>query len=479
MVSYVPVLVLLPVRGLAFSRHRAQIAEAPPDGEKIFGLPWRELRADLLTWAAAGLAMVAAYELFYEPFVSTGVKVFIGCMSFGIFGGMLSYLNAERQLIDRLQDGTIAAYPPKRLLSVSRKMMIMIVTLLLFMAGAVLLMVLLDVYYLLENPEMPEPEIYWGIFKEIGFALVVLLTISMAVVGRYSKNLKKSLSIQLGAMEQISRGDLEARVPLLADDEFARIAAKTNEMIQGLKERDICQTRFGRYVSPEISRRILNGEISADGELVEATILFCDLRGYTSFVEKKSPSDVVRFLNRYFTEMERAIRESGGIVLQYIGDEIEAVFGTPAIPSENHAERAVTAALAMRRALERLNDRRRQEGEPEIRHGVGIHCGKVLAGNVGSPERLVYAMVGDAVNVASRLQVLNKTCGTDILVSRTVVERLSGGDFDFVPMGTFPIRGKSEQIEVFSPSPGERGAACRVGGARGPNGAERSTEHEI
>jgi len=255
---------------------------------------------------------------------------------------------------------------------------------------------------------------------------------------------------------------LMVAVPLLADDEFARIAAKTNEMIQGLKERDICQVRFGRYVSPEISRRILNGEISADGELVEATILFCDLRGYTSFVEKKSPTEVVRFMNRYFTEMEHAVRDNGGIVLQYIGDEIEAVFGTPAVPSQNHSERAVSAALAMRAALEQINEQRRSNGESEIRHGVGVHCGTVLAGNVGSPERLVYAMVGDAVNVASRLQVLNKTCGTDILVSRNVVERLSGLDFRFESMGAFPIRGKTEQIEVFSVSarrPGQVGGA--------------------
>jgi adenylate cyclase len=152
--------------------------------------------------------------------------------------------------------------------------------------------------------------------------------------------------------------------------------------------------------------------------------------------------------------MEQAIRESGGIVLQYIGDEIEAVFGAPPVASENHAERAVNAALAMRQALERLNIKRQKEGEPEIRHGVGIHCGTVLAGNVGSPERLVYAMVGDAVNVASRLQVLNKTCGTDILVSRNVVDRLSGLGFDFVPMGTFPIRGKTQEVEVFSPRSG-------------------------
>jgi adenylate cyclase len=472
------VVLLLPARCVSFARNRRAIAAEPPDRDPVFRLPWKELRADVITWGAAGLAMVGIYEIFYEPFISTGIKVIVGCLSFGLFGGMLSYLNAERRLIDRLRDGTVAVNPPTRLFPVTRKMMIMIVTLLVFMALAILLMVLLDVFYLLENPDMPEPEIYWGIFKEIVFALVVLLAVSMAVIHRYSKNLKQSLSIQLGAMERISQGDLDARVPLLADDEFARIAAKTNEMIQGLKERDICQVRFGRYVSPEISRRILNGEISADGELVEATILFCDLRGYTSFVEKKSPTDVVRFMNRYFTEMERAVRENGGIVLQYIGDEIEAVFGTPAVPSQNHSERAVSAALAMRAALEQINEQRRSDGESEIRHGVGVHCGTVLAGNVGSPERLVYAMVGDAVNVASRLQVLNKTCGTDILVSRNVVERLSGLDFRFESMGAFPIRGKTEQIEVFSVSAGRPGQAGDTDAAVEKKGTKRSQGNE-
>jgi class 3 adenylate cyclase len=445
-------IVLLPARGRAFRNHLSTIAGNRHDAESMFRVPWKEFRADLFTWAAAGLAMVAAYEIFYEPYVSTGIKVLIGCMSFGLFGGMLSYLNAERRLMGRVQEIAFVDRSPGKLFPVTRKMMIVIVTLLVFMAFAVLLMVLLDIYYLLENPDMPEPEIYWGIFKEIVFALVVLLAISMTVVHRYSKNLEKSLAIQLDAMERISRGDLDARVPLLADDEFTRIAAKTNEMIQGLKERDICQTRFGQYVSPEISDRILKGEITADGELVEATILFCDLRGYTSFVEKKSPSEVVRFLNRYFTVMDRAIRENGGILLQYIGDEIEAVFGTPARPADNHTEMAVSAALQMRRALETLNADRQNAGESEIHHGIGVHTGLVLAGNVGSPERLVYAMVGDAVNVASRLQVLNKTCGTDILVSRTVLDRLAGRGFRFSSMGTFPIRGKSEEIEVFSPT---------------------------
>ena len=108
-------------------------------------------------------------------------------------------------------------------------------------------------------------------------------------------------------------------MPVLSNDEFAHIAVKTNDMIQGLREREICHASFQKYVSPEISDKILKGQISPDGELVNATILFCDLRGYTTFVEKKTPTDVVRFLNFYFSEMERIIRNPSGLVVGFFG----------------------------------------------------------------------------------------------------------------------------------------------------------------
>ena len=220
-------------------------------------------------------------------------------------------------------------------------------------------------------------------------------------------------------------------------------------MVTGLKEKDFCELSFGKYVTPEISDKILKGEISLEGELSEVTILFCDLRGYTSFVERKDPKDVVRFLNAYFTEMHSVIRRYNGIVLQYIGDEIEAVFGAP-INEPNHPEMAILSALEMRKHLEDLNRKREEAGEDPVRHGIGIHTGVVLAGSVGSPKRLVYAMVGDTVNLASRIQNLNKKFGTDILISIATKELLRGKNFTFKSLGQTPIRGKREEIEIFS-----------------------------
>ena len=134
----------------------------------------------------------------------------------------------------------------------------------------------------------------------------------------------------------------------------------------------------------------------------------------------------MRDLNAYFTEMETAIRAHGGLVLQYIGDEIEAVFGAP-VARPGHAEHAVRAALEMRRAPGRLERRPRDRaGRPPLRNGIGIHTGTVLAGNIGSADRLSYALVGDPVNLASRLQSLTKELNADVLVSGTTRARLDG-----------------------------------------------------
>jgi class 3 adenylate cyclase len=164
-------------------------------------------------------------------------------------------------------------------------------------------------------------------------------------------------------------------------------------------------------------------------------------------VASTSPREVVRDLNAYFTEMDRAIREHRGLVLQFIGDEIEAAFGAP-IADPAHAEQAVRAALDMRRRLAAWNAERERAGKFPLRHGIGIHTGQVLAGNIGSAERHSYALVGDPVNVASRIQGLNKEFGSDILVSGAT-GRLLDGRFDLVPLPATRLKGKVDEVEVY------------------------------
>jgi adenylate cyclase len=248
-------------------------------------------------------------------------------------------------------------------------------------------------------------------------------------------------------MEAVGRGELDGRVPVVANDEIGAVGEGFNRMLEGLREREVIRETFGKYVTREVRDEILAGRASIDGQLEEVTVLFADLRDFTSWVERTEPREVVRDLNEYFTEMEGAIRGERGLVLQYIGDEIEAVFGAP-LRGADHADRALRAAREMRRRLAELNARRAGAGKPPLRNGIGIHTGTVLAGNIGSAERLTYALVGDAVNLASRIQGLNKELGTDILLSDATRGQLSnGGGLETLP--AVRVKGRSVEVSVF------------------------------
>jgi class 3 adenylate cyclase len=164
-------------------------------------------------------------------------------------------------------------------------------------------------------------------------------------------------------------------------------------------------------------------------------------------VEKTSPQQVVRIINRYFREMEASIRGQKGFVLQFIGDEIEAVFGAP-VHVDDHATRAMSAAMGMNQALAVVNEVFSSQGHPQLRHGIGIHSGKVVAANIGSPSRLSYALVGDTVNIASRLQGANKKYGTSIIVSAETHRRLSRA----YPLRILPktrLKGKTDTMNLY------------------------------
>jgi adenylate cyclase len=218
-------------------------------------------------------------------------------------------------------------------------------------------------------------------------------------------------------------------------------------MTQSLIEKENIRVAFGKYITPEIRDLVLAGRIPVNGERREATLLFSDLRGFTSYVEANDPEEVFLSMREYYTAMQNSIRQHQGLVLQYVGDEIEAVFG---VPSEDidHAEKALRAAIAMRKTLEDLNARREREGKIPFKHGIGIHTGTVLAGNTGSEDRLSYALVGDTVNLASRIQDLTKDLQCDILVSAETVGKLKQ-DFPLRREAPRPVKGFSSPVTVY------------------------------
>jgi adenylate cyclase len=204
---------------------------------------------------------------------------------------------------------------------------------------------------------------------------------------------------------------------------------------------------FGKYVTSEVRDQILAGRIPLDGELKDVTVLFADLRGFTTMTESTNPKEVVKIINGYFSEMAEAIGQNHGLVLQFIGDEIEAVFGAPT-PLEDHPTHAVRAAVAMRERLVSVNQKLQQKGYAPLRHGIGIHTGNVVAANIGSEDRLSYALVGDTVNAASRIQSLNKEFNTDVLISGTTLKRLT----EYIQgekLGAIPVKGKKDPVDIF------------------------------
>ena len=222
-------------------------------------------------------------------------------------------------------------------------------------------------------------------------------------------------------MTRVAKGDYSAKTSVLDDDEIGEIKAGFNEMVDGLAERERLRDTFGRYVSVEVAKRLVEtGAVSLGGESIEATILFSDIRDFTAMSERMPPQELVAFLNEYFSYVTAPISTHNGMINKFIGDAVMAVFA-PQFGSKNHVDDAMRAALGMREKLAELNAR----GGPEIRFGVGLHTGTLVAGNIGTEKRLEYTVIGDTVNVASRIESQNRDLGSVILISAAVHERLS------------------------------------------------------
>ncbi|MFC1823539.1 adenylate/guanylate cyclase domain-containing protein [Thermodesulfobacteriota bacterium] len=280
------------------------------------------------------------------------------------------------------------------------------------------------------------------LFMGVGIWLTILV----------SGNLRRPLEEIIRVLQGVRNGLFNSRVRVTSNDEIGYTGDVINEMNEGLKERDLIKDTFGKYVAKEVRDEVLSGNIPLDGEKKDVTILFSDLRNFTPMTESNDPKLVIKIMNSYFKEMAEAIQDEGGLVLQFIGDEIYAVFGAP-IFRPDHATRALRAGLEMKRRLETLNKQFEEKGWPNLRHGIGIHTGDALAANIGSPDRLSYLLVGDTVNLASRLQSLTKEVGTEMIVSSATHDRLAGTELsgaEFCRLPPTRVKGKAHPVEVYT-----------------------------
>jgi adenylate cyclase len=218
-------------------------------------------------------------------------------------------------------------------------------------------------------------------------------------------------------------------------------------MVDGLKERDKLRTTFGKYMTSAVIDHLMSGKVALGGESLRVTILFTDIRSFTTLSEKMDPQQLVGLLNEYFTEMVGIVMSEDGVVDKYIGDAIMAVFGAP-VPKPGDAVNAVRAAVRMRQALKHLNERLTERGIPRLRTGIGIHTGEVVAGNIGSEKRMEYTVIGDAVNLASRLESNTKDLAVNVLISEDTYE-LTKHAIEARPVKEITVKGRKQPVMTY------------------------------
>ena len=261
---------------------------------------------------------------------------------------------------------------------------------------------------------------------------------------------QKPVNNLIRRMKKLAGGDFSVKSKIYFSDEIAQLKDGFNVMVDQLREREELRTTFGKYVSIEVARQLLeSGALDLGGEEIEATVMFCDIRNFTALTERIGPQHVVELLNNYFARITLPITENHGVINKFLGDAVMAIY-TPALGSKNHADDALRSALGMRKALEAFNNS--GQSPEKLRFGIGIHSGVLVAGNIGTSTRLEYTVIGDTVNVAARIESATKDVGVDLLITKATHDRL-GKELTslakFESIGPITLRGKQKQIEIF------------------------------
>ncbi len=278
-----------------------------------------------------------------------------------------------------------------------------------------------------------------------GFSLVVTLAGGVHIARRITRPVA-----QLGAAaRRIERGDYSVRIGGDTSDEIGELGRAFDRMAAGLAERDNMRDILGKVASNEVVARLLEGgDIELGGEERDVTVMFTDIRNFTALVEKLTPDQSLQLLNEFLTVISEVIEAHGGVVDKYLGDGVMALFGAP-ITREDDAQRALNCALEIRRRVEALGPVLAGRGLPHPQVGIGINTSRVIAGNIGSPSRLNYTVLGDGVNLAARLEGLTKRYHVPIVVGYRTREKVR--DIVCRELDKVRVRGRTVPERIFEP----------------------------
>jgi adenylate cyclase len=294
---------------------------------------------------------------------------------------------------------------------------------------------------------------YDGLQVALLFLAALSLGISLFGSVRIARRVVRPVTVLAGAANRISRGDyvnVEQLAPgvVQQNDEIGKLAAAFDNMSKGLAERDKMRDVLGKVTSPAVAERMLGTQVALGGEEREVTVLFADIRNFTSICESLTPQESVTLLNRYLECISSVIDRHEGVIDKYIGDGVMALFGAP-VGDATDASRAVRGALAMVSEVEALGKRLAEEGLPHPEIGVGVNTARVIAGNIGSVTRLNYTVLGDGVNLAARLEGLTKRYQVPVIVGEAT--RREVPEFAYVELDRVRVKGKTVPVSIATP----------------------------
>lgn len=282
------------------------------------------------------------------------------------------------------------------------------------------------------------------------FDFLTAIVIMAIFITFMARSLHRPLRSLTRTMADLRGGNLDAFAPVQTDDEIGELAANYNTMLRGLRDRETVREAFGKFVNPRVADLILKKPEMLQGDVRIATVLFTDIERFTTITESLSPQATIELLNAYFSVVMEPVGRFGGVITNFTGDSLLAAFNVPE-EDPDHAANAVRAALEIERLLK---DRTFGTQAVTLRTRIGINTGPVVAGAVGATDRLGYTILGDTVNVAARLEQLNKQYGSLILVSEATAQA-AGAAFRFEPIGEVTVKGREQPIRAFQVLPQE------------------------
>jgi adenylate cyclase len=291
--------------------------------------------------------------------------------------------------------------------------------------------------------------------RTLGVAVLVALGVAFTISLELSLLLLRSIvgpiqDLQAGT-DRVAAGDFSVRVPVVGSDETGRLAGSFNQMVAGLQERARLREAFGAFVDPRLAERVLVEGTQLEGEEAEVTVLFVDIRDFTAFAERSSAREVVAQLNRFYDYVVPLLVHHGGHANKFIGDGLLGVFGAPdRLP--DHADRAVASAIQIAEVVE-------EAYEGELRVGIGINSGSVVAGTIGGGGRVEFTVIGDTVNTAARVEEATRITGDVALVTEATCRLLRHEHGGFTERRDVPLKGKTERVRLYAPTAVAAGAA--------------------